>query len=330
MKLITILTFCLTALATGARADLEGALAATVHGNQNVSARHYQAALKNYRLALKEDPDYFPALKAMALCYEKMGEESLAISTYERYLAANSIDYRTRDYVNELKHRNAPREVPTLVPAAVPATPLPTLEPSPVPTEIHAEEPTPVPTVPTPNEPPPPPAVNPGAPEIAAPVSETSSNQEKVTLSILKKVENPEPQALVTDEPRLVKPSHRKARKVKLPPPPDTEWSAGTPAEARALSVTPKLRPRKPRMARARVPKAALPKKVHHPVAAPKAVSPSAGSGLAPLAPEAPAAPQIETEAGARKVSPPPPDAVSPLPAQADSPQVPEAPVIQP
>lgn len=437
LKRLALLVLALVGLASFAGADMEEAQTATILGNQKASARHFEAALKLYRRALAEDPDYFPALKAMAACYEKMGDERLAIKTYEKYIAANSSDYRTRDYLNQLRGTRVapeapvyvaaptavptavqmptevptampteapteaptalpteaptaaptrkptfvqmiikittegptavPTRVPTEIPALVPTTaptegqaeipvspqddnpppppssenpPAPVIEtentaaatpslpptpgpatlvPTKVPTEIPTLEPTPVPTAlpeaepaamrralpPPPDEAPAPPVIGSPAVEPAVSAAATPEAPEAVTEALLKKMENPEPLGAV-DQPRLVKPSHRKPRKVKLPPPPDTEWKAGTSVEVRPLSPTPKVKRPKPRPHKVKTPAASLPKVV------------------------LPAHFQAVPEEKSQKVSEPPTDEISPLPAQADSPQVPEAPVIHP
>jgi hypothetical protein len=91
------------AAAGNAMADTAGAAAAYKRGQQYQTAKQWGGAVKEYQAALKEDPKYFYAYKALGTTYYQAGDKKGALSYYDRYLAMNPSDAATKAFAEKLR-----------------------------------------------------------------------------------------------------------------------------------------------------------------------------------------------------------------------------------
>lgn len=99
----TLLVLGLAGLNAWAWADAAGAAAAFKLGQQYQGAKQWGAAVKEYQAALKADPRYYPAYKALGTTYYQAGDRKGALVYYDRYLAMNPADTATKAFADKLR-----------------------------------------------------------------------------------------------------------------------------------------------------------------------------------------------------------------------------------
>ena len=113
------------ALAAGsARADRNKAMAFFQQGKQSQSARHWRTAILAYDAALKADPSFFYAYKALGTVYYEAGDHRGALSFYDLYLRYQPTDSATRAFAAKI-HAEL-----TMPHPAAPAVPAPAQAPA--------------------------------------------------------------------------------------------------------------------------------------------------------------------------------------------------------